>query len=124
MTPNAPTCAALADNTELAVHNHRLHPLASHDFSNSSSENRRTAHSLARARIARSFAGGSAKTAWNASANVAGDVAWKTVGAPSKGTTMSRRGPPEACATGIAPAACGKKVSDTVMEMRWGRDGP
>lgn len=87
------------------VYSHFRHPLASHPFSNSSAENFCTAHVRARVRIATSSSADSVSTVRNASANVSGVVAWNPVGSPSNGTTMSSSGPPDACATTIAPAA-------------------
>ncbi len=87
---------ASARHSRVQIHNHSRHPLASHPFTNSSSENLFTATVRALVRIAKSSSGESVRTVWNASANCSEDLAWYPVGSPSRGTMMSNNGPPEA----------------------------
>ena len=99
-----------------------LHPLVFQLFSNSASENCWIAHVRARCRNAISSSWGSERAWFKASANSSVDLAWYPVqdqskfhdpdwkallpvGCPLNGTMMSLRGPPDACAIGIIPAA-------------------
>lgn len=86
-----PSCRELVtENVHTGYRSQDFQPLASHPFTNSSSEKRCTAHVRARSRMANipgsSF--GSRKMLWSASANESESFAWK----PNRRRQHSRRG--------------------------------
>lgn len=78
-----------------------------HPRSNTSLANASCAFSLAALRIASCSLGDKLKISCIRSANDEASVPWKPVRAPDVvGVMISSRGPAEACASGMRPAAC------------------